>query len=358
MNRIALFVISEFPQDPDKDTSYLFMLEAQKRGFDIFIGFHGDIDYTYNRKEKKINIPILKKAFPVQVLERNDIGQINIYGNSSPDNYEVFTYVNWEDNVKIINKDYVYRESDNAVLDYKLLDSAVIFMRSDPPVDDVYLDACTILESIKDEVLIVNDPSSLINFNEKLCTLAFPEIIPKTFIFDSPSVDELRSCVQGFSNGAVLKPINLCGGEGIQKFSFDDYSSLVLEEQPYIVQEFINEVYDGDKRVLLLNGEPIGAILRKAKDGNFICNFHSGGTPHKTDITSNDLRICNEIKSFLISNNIFFAGIDIIGNKLTEINITSPTCVQEINRANKVKLEENVLDFIVHKLDEEFPNAG
>ena len=358
MNRRALFVVSEFPQDPDKDTTYLFMLEAQKRGFDILIGFHGDIDYTYNRKEKKINIPILKKVFPVRVLERNDIGKINIYGNSSPDNYEVFTYVNWEDNVKIINKDYVYKESDNAILDYKLVDSAVIFMRSDPPVDDVYLDACTILESIKDEVLIVNDPSSLINFNEKLCTLAFPEIIPKTFIFESPNVDELRSCVEGFPYGAVLKPINLCGGEGIQKFSFDDYSSLVLEEQPYIVQEFINEVYDGDKRVLLLNGEPIGAILRKAQDGNFICNFHSGGTPHKTDITSNDLRICDEIKSFLISNNIFFAGIDIIGDKLTEINITSPTCVQEINRANKVKLEENVLDFIIHKLDKEFFNAG
>jgi glutathione synthase len=109
---------------------------------------------------------------------------------------------------------------------------------------------------------------------------------------------------------------------------------------------------------MILNGEPLGAILRKAQDGNFICNFHSGGTPHKTDITVNDLRICKEIKSFLISNNIFFAGIDIIGNKLTEINITSPTCVQEINRANKVKLEENVLDFIIHKLDKEFFNAG
>ena len=98
--------------------------------------------------------------------------------------------------------------------------------------------------------------------------------------------------------------------------------------------------------------------MRKAQDGNFICNFHSGGTPHKTEINSNDLRICNEIKSFLIDNNIFFAGIDIIGDRLTEINITSPTCVQEINRANRVKLEENVLDFIIHKLDKELVNAS
>ncbi|MEL0080665.1 MAG: hypothetical protein VW832_01665 [bacterium] len=358
MNPIALFVLSEFPQDPDKDTSYLFMLEAQKRGFHILIGFHKDIDYTYDRKEKKINIPILQKAFPVQVLERDDVGRVNIYGKNSSDNCQVFTYLNWKENIKILNKDYIYKESDNEILDYKLVDSKVIFMRSDPPVDDDYLDACTILESIKDEVLIVNDPSSLISFNEKLCTLAFPEIIPKTFIFDSPNVDELRSCVKGFPNGAVLKPINLCGGEGIQRFSYDDYKSLVVEDQPYIVQEFINEVYDGDKRVLLLNGEPIGAILRKAQDGNFICNFHSGGTPHKTEINSNDLRICNEIKSFLIDNNIFFAGIDIIGDRLTEINITSPTCVQEINRANRVKLEENVLDFIIHKLDKELVNAS
>ena len=87
------------------------------------------------------------------------------------------------------------------------------------------------------------------------------------------------------------------------------------------------------------------------KDGDFICNFHSGGTPHKTNINSQDLLICSEIKNFLIDNNIYLAGIDVVGGLLTEINITSPTCIQEINRANGTKLEKNVLDFIIHKVD-------
>ena len=117
------------------------------------------------------------------------------------------------------------------------------------------------------------------------------------------------------------------------------------------MQEFINKVYDGDKRIIILNGEPIGAILRKAKEGDFICNFHSGGTPHKTEINKEDLIICSEIKNFLIENNIYLAGIDIIGGFLTEINITSPTCLQEINRANETKLEKNVLDFIIQKIN-------
>ena len=95
----------------------------------------------------------------------------------------------------------------------------------------------------------------------------------------------------------------------------------------------------------------MGAILRIAKEGSFICNFHSGGRPSPTEITKSDLYICNQIKDFLIDNHIYFAGIDIIAGKLTEINITSPTCVQEINRANNVKLEENVLDFILSKIN-------
>ena len=117
------------------------------------------------------------------------------------------------------------------------------------------------------------------------------------------------------------------------------------------MQEFLKEVDKGDKRIIILNGEPLGAILRIAKEGSFICNFHSGGRPSPTEITKEDFYICNQIKDFLIDNHIYFAGIDIIGGKLTEINITSPTCVQEINRANNVKLEENVLDFILSKIN-------
>ena len=100
-----------------------------------------------------------------------------------------------------------------------------------------------------------------------------------------------------------------------------------------------------------LDGEPIGAINRVAQDGSFICNFHAGGRPEKTEITKSDKKICNKIKPFLVKNGIYFAGIDVIDNMLTEINITSPTGLQEINRANNTKLESIVLDSILDKLN-------
>ena len=331
MKPIALFILSTENQiHPVKDTSYVLMLEAQKRGFNILICDHRDIHFTYNRADKKINHVISDKVQPVEVIERANLKN------------EIMIESSWA-------KD---GESDDFLFDqFDLTKAKVIFMRSDPPVDDVYLDACTYLESIKDEVLIVNNPTALINLNEKLCTLNFPHIIPNTFILDNPSKGEIEKYSNNYEQGVVIKPLNLCGGEGIQRYNGEEFDSLDLKPDTYIVQEFIKEVERGDKRIILLNGEPIGAILRIAKEGSFICNFHSGGTPRATEITKEDLYICSQIKGFLIENDIFFAGIDIIGGKLTEINITSPTCVQEINRANKVKLEENVLDFIINKLN-------
>ena len=187
---------------------------------------------------------------------------------------------------------------------------------------------------------------------DRLSTLRFEKIIPNTIVCNGGDKDTIKEWTSNFKDGVVIKPLNLCGGEGIQKFDGRNFSSLgLVSNETYILQEFINEVYNGDKRIIILNGEPIGAILRKAKEGDFICNFHSGGTPHKTEINDEDLIICSEIKNFLIENHIYLAGIDIIGGFLTEINITSPTCLQEINRANEIKLEKNVLDFIIQKIN-------
>ena len=338
MKPIALFILStENSIDPDKDTSYLFMLEAQKRGMNILICDHRAIEFTYDRHVKKINVVVAKEARSVEVLSR-ELVKDTVFLNSK-----------WA-----IDDGIVGCEDDEnfyILKNFELSTASVIFMRSDPPVDDAYLDACTYLESIKDEVLIVNNPSALINFNEKLCTLNFPNLIPETFILDNISEDDLKKYIEIFPEGLVLKPLNLCGGEGVQKYDGINFNSLELKDTTYIIQRFIKEVYKGDKRVIILNGEPIGAILRIAKEGSFICNFHSGGKPMPVEITKEDLHICKEIQSFLIENDIFFAGIDIIGGKLTEINITSPTCVQEINRANNVKLEKNVLDFILNKIN-------
>ena len=233
-----------------------------------------------------------------------------------------------------------------------LLEFDYVFMRKDPPVDDKYIKTTYMLEMVKDNVLVVNNPTALRAFNEKLSTLRFDKIIPNTIVCNGGDKDTIKEWTSNFKDGVVIKPLNLCGGEGIQKFDGRNFSSLdLVSNETYILQEFINKVYDGDKRIIILNGEPIGAILRKAKEGGFICNFHSGGTPHKTEISKEDLIICSEIKNFLIENHIYLAGIDIIGGFLTEINITSPTCLQEINRANETKLEKNVLDFIIQKIN-------
>jgi glutathione synthase len=337
MNPIALFILStENFIDPEKDTSYLLMLEAQRKGLNILVCDHREIYFTYNRESKKINIVAAKEARAVEVIEKEFVKE-SVLINSS---WAIESGLN------------IKSESEYHILeDFSLASSSVIFMRSDPPVDDAYLDACSYLESIKNDVMIVNNPSALINFNEKLCTLNFPNLIPKTFILENPTKIELDKYAKKFSNGVVIKPLNLCGGEGVQRYDGERFNSVDLVEDTYIVQEFLKEVDKGDKRIIILNGEPLGAILRIAKEGSFICNFHSGGRPSPTEITKEDLYICNQIKDFLIDNHIYFAGIDIIGGKLTEINITSPTCVQEINRANNVKLEENVLDFILSKIN-------
>lgn len=337
MNPIALFILStENFIDPEKDTSYLLMLEAQRRGLNILVCDHRGIHFTYNKESKKINIVAAKEARAVEVIEKEFVKE-SVLINSS---WAIESGLN------------IKSESEYHILeDFSLANSSVIFMRSDPPVDDAYLDACSYLESIKNDVMIVNNPSALINFNEKLCTLNFPNLIPKTFILENPTKIELDRYAKKFSNGVVIKPLNLCGGEGVQRYDGEKFNSVDLVEDTYIVQEFLKEVDKGDKRIIILNGEPLGAILRIAKEGSFICNFHSGGRPSPTEITKDDFYICNQIKDFLIDNHIYFAGIDIIGGKLTEINITSPTCVQEINRANNSKLEENVLDFILSKIN-------
>ena len=330
MNQIALFIIStENEINLDKDTSYVLMLEAQRRGFSILICDHRSVNLHNDNKTV-----FSKKAHVVEVLEKDFVKE------------SVFVNSKWgiKSQIKIkSDKDYYILENFN------LTDADLIFMRSDPPVDDEYLQCCSCLEKIQDEVLIINKPTSLFT-NEKLCTLKWPELIPKTFLIDKPNQSILEEYIEIFPTGIVVKPLNLCGGEGVQMYNGRNFDSLNLDDSQYIIQEFIKEVYEGDKRIIMLNGEPLGAILRVAKEGSFICNFHAGGSPYPTEINKDDINICNKIKSFLIESGIYFAGIDIIGGKLTEINITSPTCVQEINRANNVKLEKNVLDFIVEKL--------
>ncbi|HIC76912.1 MAG TPA: glutathione synthase, partial [Candidatus Dadabacteria bacterium] len=284
--------------DTEKDTTYLFMLECQNRDFDIYYSL---IDELYFDSTLKSNCLQVKMLGTREIYKKIDYIQISV------------------------------EEMD------------IVFMRKDPPVNLDYIHATYMLDMIKDTVLVVNNPTSLRSFNEKLVTLNFQDIIPPTIV--TSSITQVEDFAKKFKDGVVIKPTTLCGGEGVFRYSREQEI-----DDTIIAQQFLHNVSKGDKRILLLNGEPIGAINRIAKEGSFICNFHAGGRPEKTKITQSDKSICDRIKPFLIKNGIYFAGIDVIDNMLTEINITSPTGLQEINQANNSRLETIVLDSILDKL--------
>ncbi|MBI2027327.1 MAG: glutathione synthase [Deltaproteobacteria bacterium] len=221
----------------------------------------------------------------------------------------------------------------------------VIFMRKDPPVDEGYIYATYVLDLVKDKTRVLNDPTSLRSFNEKLIPLYFQSLIPSTLI--SSSLEKIKEFQLSLKRDIILKPLYGFGGLNVFRCSLNDKNlgSLVgmltmNETFPVVVQEFLPEIEKtGDKRILIVNGEPIGAVLRRPQRQDIRANLHAGGSCSKTSLNKQDLEICSHISSFLIEKNIFFAGIDVIGNKLIEVNITSPTCMQELNRLNHMQSE-------------------
>ncbi|MGH7889323.1 MAG: glutathione synthase, partial [Thermodesulfobacteriota bacterium] len=188
--------------------------------------------------------------------------------------------------------------------------------------------------------------------NEKLYTLNFPNLIPESFV--TKDMDKLRGFLREIGGEMVVKPLDGCGGEGIFYVREGDRNANVVMEtitdhgnRYVLAQKFIDKVSEGDKRIILLDGEPLGAVLRVARGGGeFRCNFHSGGSPAKAELDEMDLQICREIGPRLRTDGLYFVGIDVIGGYLTEVNTTSPTGVQEINRLSGTKLEGHVIDFV------------
>ena len=227
----------------------------------------------------------------------------------------------------------------------------IIWMRKDPPFNMDYIYSTYILELVDQEKThVINHPKGIRDSNEKLYSLHFKEFTPETFV--SKDINELKRFLNEIGGKMVVKPLDGYGGEGIFFVDENDYNSNVILESitnfgsTYVMaQMFIENVSEGDKRIILLNGEPIGAVLRVAADGEFRSNFHSGGHPEKTKITTRDKQICNAVRNKVIEDKLYFVGIDIVGGYLTEVNSTSPTCVQEINYFNNTKLEEQIVDF-------------
>jgi glutathione synthase len=217
-----------------------------------------------------------------------------------------------------------------------LSDFDVVWLRQDPPFDMGYITTTHILDMIHPDTLVVNDPTWVRNYPEKLLVLDFPDLTPPTMI--ARDLDTLKD-FRARHGDVILKPLYGNGGAGVFKLRQDDSNLASLHEmftginrEPLIMQKFLPDVSKGDKRVILVDGEPVGAINRVPAAGETRSNMHVGGRPEKVELTARDLEICAAIGPLLREKGQIFVGIDVIGDWLTEINVTSPTGLQELER--------------------------
>jgi glutathione synthase len=257
----------------------------------------------------------------------------------------------WRAAIKCLKKDELIFE--------RLTGLDALFLRKNPPLN---YQALEFLSPINDRVFMVNSTAGQILGNSKLYALNFPDIIPVTHVSRDPK--RLKKIIDDFGGAMVIKPLQRFGGEGVIKVSTKDQENLVSLINYYVkgyenypareaimVQEFLEIVKkEGDVRILLLNGEILGAMGRKPKKGDFRTNVHVGGHVFKHEVTDQEKEICRTIKDRLIKDGLYFVGIDIIGNKLAEINCVSPGGIPRINRLNHVKLETQVIDFVEQKV--------
>lgn len=281
------------PINIDGDSTFRIMEEAQARGHSLFYYTPDKLAYQEGR--------VTAKGWPVTVQR--------VHGDH-------------------------FRLGDEVEVD--LSDFDVVWLRQDPPFDMGYITTTHILDMIHPDTLVVNDPFWVRNYPEKLLVLNFPDLTPPTMIArDLETLKEFRAR----HGDVILKPLYGNGGAGVFKLSQGDSNLASLHEmfaginrEPLIMQKFLPDVSKGDKRVILVDGEPVGAINRVPAAGETRSNMHVGGRPEKVDLTDRDLEICAAIGPLLREKGQVFVGIDVIGDRLTEINVTSPTGLQELER--------------------------
>ncbi|MGD1920228.1 MAG: glutathione synthase [Pleurocapsa sp.] len=236
-----------------------------------------------------------------------------------------------------------------------LEETDAVFMRTDPPVTVPYLYTTYILDLIdSSKTLVVNSPQGLRNANEKVYALQFTSVIPETIVSQDKAV--IAKFVEE-KKTAVLKPLGGKGGEGILFLKEGDrnFNSIVevstqRGREPVMVQEYLPAAKEGDKRIILLDGKPIGAVNRVPSGNEFRGNMAVGGKAEKVDITDREKEICAVVAPQLKADNLYFVGIDVIGGYLTEVNVTSPTGIREIDRLNNVSLGKEVVEWLATKI--------
>lgn len=236
-----------------------------------------------------------------------------------------------------------------------------LMIRKDPPINPLVLN---FLDAIKDEVVIMNDVDGIRKANNKLYTTTFHDpnntFLPVTHVsgskkFINKTIDESEA------EKMILKPLDASGGKGVivlEKNAKENINSLLdfyIDEggEKYVIlQEFIEGADQGDVRVLMLNGKFIGAYNRKPAEGEIRANIQQGGTAHKYTLTESQKRICKKVGSKLVADGLYFVGVDMIGDKILEVNVLNPGGITNINRLNKLKLQRDVVDFIEDKVNE------
>jgi glutathione synthase len=309
----------------DGDSTFALMLEAQARGHALW---HYEVRHMALREGKQAVAPantgpertqrLTATARPVEV--RREQGRHFTFGPAE-------------------------------TLDLATMD--VVLMRQDPPFDMAYITATHMLEHIQPGTLVVNDPASVRNAPEKLLVTHFPDLMPPTLItWDLQAIRDFRA----EHHDIIVKPLFGNGGAGVFRIKPDDENLASLLEmhfarsrEPLMIQRYEPAVRQGDKRIILIDGEPAGAINRVPAQGEARSNMHVGGRAEASRLTTRETEICRRIGPLLRERGLIFVGIDVIGDWLTEINVTSPTGLQEIGRFDGTNLAGGIWDAIEAK---------
>jgi glutathione synthase len=305
----------------DADSTFALMLEAQKRGHRLWhyevrhMALREGVQRQGARREERL----FARARPVTVRRQRGAH---------------------------------YEFGDMAQLDLAGMD--VVLMRQDPPFDMAYITATHLLEHIHPHTLVVNDPASVRNAPEKLLVTHFPELMPPTMV--TWDLEAIRGFRQEYGD-IIVKPLFGNGGAGVFRIKPDDENLAALLEmhfarsrEPLMFQRYEPAVRKGDKRIILVDGEPMGVVNRVPAEGEARSNMHVGGRPEKCTLTPRDREICAAIGPTLRAQGMIFVGIDVIGDWLTEINVTSPTGIQEIDRFDGISIEAAIWDRIEAKV--------
>jgi glutathione synthase len=293
--------------DIEADSTFALAIEAERRGHALFHYLPQDLTFRHGR--------VLAKAHAMNV--RQEKGSHFTFG--------------------------ARQSIDLAAVD-------VVLMRQDPPFDMAYITATHLLEHLMKTTLIVNDPVEVRNAPEKLFVTHFAKLMPPTLI--TSDREEILSFRKEYGD-IVLKPLFGNGGRGVLHVSPEDENLNALLElftelyrEPIVVQRYLPEVRDGDKRIILVEGKAVGAINRIPPPGEARSNLHVGGKAEKAQLTAHDRLICESIGESLRERGLIFVGIDVIGKCITEINVTSPTGIREIDRFDNISVEEKIWDAI------------